>query len=142
MGTGHEPVLTITYELEGETVTKDSTFTAELEPEWAPITLLNGSNRTTGDNPMAYRRIGNHVFLRGTINMTYSGTQKDICNLPFPTSGNHDVFAKCAGANIASLIVRYGSNKLILGSIVAVSNGANQTDFSGWLDCTVDYWTD
>lgn len=115
-----------------------------VDPEWTVLELENGftTQDTSVYKPLSYRKIGNHVFIRGHVFGTWTGTRKIICYLPYTPSYNHDVWARCAGTNIAGLLFSAPEVSLSIYSIYALSNGALVTTFSGAIDCFCDYWTD
>lgn len=143
-GTGYAPVLTITYEIAGETVTAQSTFDRDniKDPDWTFITPINGTTPGSyGNGALRWRREGNHVFVAGCVNVAWSAAL-EICELPyFPLYSNQSYFVVCNGANIACVDVKT-NGQLWLEWVRRISDGAYATTFSGWVDINLDFWTD
>ena len=143
-GTGYEPVLTVTYEIAGQTVTKQSTFshTGAVEPEWKGITLTNGTSPGSyGNGALRVRKIGNRVSVVGGVNIAWSASTK-VCDLPYaPKYSNQYYLQACSGGNVARVFVTT-AGVLQIEWIRNLADGVNQTSFNAWVDLNLDFWTD
>lgn len=146
VGSGFEPFLSFTYELAGQTVTKDSTFTRdnENEPEWSLIDPTNGTTSDTsyGNGKLRYRKIGNHIYVAGGVTIAWTGAAKTICTLPFaPAFANQGWFKSASGDAVIRIYV--GTNgALVLEWVKSLVNAATITNYNSWIDCNIDFWID
>lgn len=118
--------------------------------EWKSLTLKNNfENKGFEANQLEYRKIGNHVYIRGSVkfpdNATWTGSAIQVADLPTiiaPKKGNHYSMNACDGARIARVIVT-ATGGLSIEWIRRLTDGANDTTTTGlWASMNVDYWVD
>lgn len=112
------------------------------DPAWNYLSLSLGS--TPGDygaGRMRYKKIGNHVFIAGSVNVT-PGTDIVLCNIPDgyrPATGTATVINPCQGSRIARIAV-YANGNFRLEWVKNLSDGSNYTSGPVWVECSIDYW--
>lgn len=120
-----------------------------VDKNWTALELLNNfQNKGYEANQLEYRKIGNHVYIRGAVNFpdssTWSGSSILVANLPSsikPTKGNHYELNACGGARIARVIAT--TNGLSIEWIRKLSDGSNDTSTTGlWVSMNMDYFID
>lgn len=115
------------------------------QTNWIELTPADGVTTpgTYGNGVLRYRAEGKHVYVAGSINAAWDGTNnKLIATLPEgyrPTGGYSYFFVPTSGANLSRFFVKtdgaiYLEWKRTLG-------GSSNTD-SGWFDLNMDFWTD
>lgn len=118
--------------------------------EWKALTLKNNfENKEFEANQLEYRKIGNHVYIRGSVkfpdNATWTGSAIQVADLPTiiaPKKGNHYSMNACDGARIARVIAT-ATGGLSIEWIRRLTDGANDTTTNGlWVSMNVDYWVD
>ena len=118
--------------------------------EWKALTLKNNfENKGFEANQLEYRKIGNHVYIRGSVkfpdNATWTGSAIQVADLPTiiaPKKGNHYSINACDGARIARVIAT-ATGGLSIEWIRRLTDGANDTTTTGlWVSMNVDYWVD
>lgn len=118
--------------------------------EWKALTLKNNfENKGFEANQLEYRKIGNHVYIRGSVkfpdNATWTGSAIQVADLPTiiaPQKGNHYSMNACDGARIARVIAT-ATGGLSIEWIRRLTDGANDTTTTGlWVSMNVDYWVD
>lgn len=118
--------------------------------EWKALTLKNNfENKGFEANQLEYRKIGNHVYIRGSVkfpdNTTWTGSAIQVADLPTiiaPKKGNHYSMNACDGARIARVIAT-ATGGLSIEWIRRLTDGANDTTTTGlWVSMNVDYWVD
>lgn len=118
--------------------------------EWKALTLKNNfENKGFEANQLEYRKIGNHVYIRGSVkfpdNATWTGSAIQVADLPTiiaPKKGNHYSMNACDGARIARVIAT-ATGGLSIEWIRRLTDGANDTTTTGlWVSMNVDYWID
>lgn len=118
--------------------------------EWKALTLKNNfENKEFEANQLEYRKIGNHVYIRGSVkfpdNATWTGSAIQVADLPTiiaPKKGNHYSMNACDGARIARVIAT-ATGGLSIEWIRKLTDGANDTTTTGlWVSMNVDYWVD
>lgn len=118
--------------------------------EWKALTLKNNfENKEFEANQLEYRKIGNHVYIRGSVkfpdNATWTGSAIQVADLPTiiaPKKGDHYSMNVCDGARIARVIAT-ATGGLSIEWIRRLTDGANDTTTTGlWVSMNVDYWVD
>ena len=118
--------------------------------EWKALTLKNNfENKGFEANQLEYRKIGNHVYIRGSVKFpddaTWTGSAIQVADLPTiiaPKKGNHYSMNACGGARIARVIAT-ATGGLSIEWIRKLTDGANDTTTTGlWVSMNVDYWVD
>ena len=118
--------------------------------EWKALTLKNNfENKGFEANQLEYRKIGNHVYIRGSVkfpdNATWTGSAIQVADLPTiiaPKKRNHYSINACDGARIARVIAT-ATGGLSIEWIRRLTDGANDTTTTGlWVSMNVDYWVD
>ena len=115
-------------------------------PDATYFTLTNGAAPTSnyGNGNLRWRKIGKHVFLSGGVNVKYNGSNIILATLPSeaaPVYGNVYSLRACAGSNIVRFAVSTNGN-VYVSWIKNLTNGANNTTDTVWIDCNFDYWID
>lgn len=122
-----------------------SAYYVPVQTNWIELTPADGVTTpgTYGNGVLRYRAEGKHVYVAGSINAAWDGTNnKLIATLPEgyrPTGGYSYFFVPTSGANLSRFFVKtdgaiYLEWKRTLG-------GSSNTD-SGWFDLNMDFWTD
>lgn len=118
--------------------------------EWTALTLLNDFEvKNFEAEQLEYRRIGNHVYIRGAVKfpdgVAWSGSAIPVANLPTiikPTKGNHYSMNACDGSRIAKVIAT-ASDGLSIEWIRKLTDGTPDTTGTGiWVSMNMDYWVD
>ena len=118
--------------------------------EWKSLTLKNNfENKGFEANQLEYRKIGNHVYIRGSVKFSddtaWTGSAIQVADLPTiiaPKKGNHYSMNACDGARIARVIAT-ATGGLSIEWIRRLTDGANDTTTTGlWVSMNVDYWVD
>lgn len=115
---------------------------ASSEPAWNYVTLSKGSTPGSyGAGRMRYMKMGNHVFVAGSVNVT-PGTNITLFTLPVgyrPTSGTATVIRPCSGTRVARIAVTTDGS-FNLEWVKNISDGSSYTSASIWVECSIDFW--
>lgn len=114
-----------------------------LEGAWVPITPTNGTTPGGVGGALRYRKIGNHVYIIGTVNISASSDSSVcICTMPEGLRPLYNTYKLVAvgSQRIGRLYITNNGN-LNLEWIVTIKDGASYTK-ENWVDCTFDYWLD
>lgn len=114
---------------------------------WQPLQFQNGVTQNMGElaNAAKYRKIRNKVYVIGTVDCTYNGSDPSVITvLPVdyrPTSINSvSTFAEADGSKIASIqILKDGS--VSIQRVIDLSNGTMYTG-STWIDMNIEFFID
>ena len=113
------------------------------EPAWNYASLSLGSTPGSyGAGRMRYMKMGNHVFVAGSVNVK-PGVNITLFTLPAgyrPTSGTATVIRPCSGSRIARIAVTT-SGAFNLEWVKNLSDGSYYTSDSLWVECSIDFWT-
>ena len=105
--------------------------------EGISISSVNGINQTP-----QYRKVGNHVFIRGHVSVTWDGTNViKVAQLPAKPLKNVYKFTTLNGASIGRIYAD-SLGWLVIEWIKWIPDGASQTETKAWLSLDIDYWTD
>ncbi len=110
---------------------------------WKNLTLATGVKEGTLCGTPQYRKIGNHVFIRGSISFTLSDSTFIFATLPETYRPKNIIYRMCStgGNRIARLGVRADGSMFI--DWIFNLNGT--TKFTGsitWLDINIDFFID
>ena len=112
------------------------------EPAWNYASLSLGSTPGSyGAGRMRYKKIGNHVFIAGSVNVT-PGSNIVLCNIPAgyrPSAGTATVINSCQGSCVARIAV-YANGDFRLEWVANLSDGSFYTSGTVWVECSIDYW--
>ncbi len=112
------------------------------EPAWNYVTLSKGSTPGSyGAGRMRYMKMGNHVFVAGSVNVT-PGTNVTLFTLPAgyrPTSGTATVIRPCSGTRVARIAVTTDGS-FNLEWVKNLTDGSSYTSGSLWVECSIDFW--
>lgn len=117
-----------------------------VDKSWTALTLAPGFTQGSyGRTTLAYRRIGNHVYIAGSVKKTaaFSGNTV-VAKLPTAIVPAKNMYrmAACMGARIARIIAHSDGN-LRIEWVKDLSTGNDNTTTTGiWVDMTIDYWLD
>lgn len=113
-----------------------------LEPAWIYPTLANGTTPGTVGGKLRYRKMGNHVYVAGSVQITPADSAIEICTMPegYRPTGNTYKLAAMGGERIARIYINT-SGKLMLEWAIDISDGGKYKA-NNWVDCAFDYWTD
>ena len=110
---------------------------------WITLPLASGiSASESGRGLPQYRKIGNHIYIRGTVDVTVSDSKVLVATLPSgyrPSRVEYNL-QTCNGARIAQIFVNaYGELK-----IDAVYNLSDGSIYNGdlWVQVVIDYYVD
>lgn len=113
---------------------------------WVDLTL--GKNVTLSTVPSIaqtpqYRKIGNHVFIRGDVSATYDGTNTiNVATLPFKPQKSVYKLTPLNGNNIARIFVNGANGVLYIEWIKRIADGSNETTERTWIQIDIDFWID
>ena len=109
---------------------------------WHYLTLsLGATPGNYGAGRMRYKKIGNHVFIAGSVNVT-PGSNIVLCNIPTgyrPSAGTATVINSCQGSCVARIAV-YANGDFRLEWVANLSDGSFYTSGTVWVECSIDYW--
>lgn len=115
------------------------------EGEWITATLNSGVKATDtglgGFKGIRYRKIGNHVYVIGSVSTTWDGTnQRVLTTLPagYRPKFNHYVFCPLTSSNIARIYMA-SDGKVILEWVKSIANGNNITTELSWVSVNIDF---
>ncbi len=112
---------------------------------WQTLTKASGiSNGNQGGVPQ-YRKIGNHVFLRGMVSFTASSSQVTLATLPANIRPQNLVYKMVAtgGARIGRLVIDSTSGNLAVDWVYRLdATSAITSGTINWFDIEMDYFTD
>ena len=113
------------------------------EPAWNYVTLSKGTTPGSyGAGRMRYMKMGNHVFVAGSVNVT-PGSNVILFQLPQgyrPNAGTATVIRPCSGSRVARVTVAPDGN-FYIEWVKNLSDGSSYTSASIWVECSIDFWT-
>lgn len=114
-----------------------------ITPEWVPLTPTNGTTPGNVGGALRYRKIGNHVYITGTVNLAASSDGSVlIFTMPEGLRPIASVYKIAAvGSQRIGRLYMTAAGNFNLEWIVTIKDGSTYTK-EGWIDCTFDYWTD
>ena len=112
---------------------------------WTDITLESGVTEGSYSGKPQYRKIGNHVYIRGSVAFTATSASKTLFTLPAGCTPPGVVYKMAAtgGTRIARILAN--SNGTFYCDWIYTLNGSGSQISSGaigWLDINMDYWVD
>lgn len=116
------------------------------EGEWHQATLASNVEESTnglgGAKGVQYKKIGNHVFVRGSVILTPNeNSSVHIATLPYaPKFSNYNI-ASCTGSRIGRVFINT-SGQLRVDWVLNVADGSKVTSELSWLDVRIDFWID
>ena len=123
-----------------------SAYYVPVQTNWIELTPADGVTTpgTYGNGVLRYRAEGKHVYVAGSINAAWDGTNnKLIATLPSgyrPANGNCYFLQVRGGQNISRFCV-HTDGGIYIEWVKNLSDGSNNTG-SGWFDLNMDFWTD
>lgn len=121
--------------LEMQLVTDDS--------GWIDATMSSGVTPIASGSQIQYRKIGNHVFVRGLVTFTMGSAAFNLATLPadYRPQKNTYIYSPCQGARIAQIFVN-SSGAVSCDYIINLSDGSTYTGEIGWAQTVIDYFID
>lgn len=113
---------------------------------WLTLPLASGiSAAATGAGTPRYRRIGTHVYIRGSVTFTVPASgSTTLATLPadvyYPSAAKYDLMA-CDNNRMAQNHINT-SGQVICDYIVNVNDGSRFSGVIEWADITMDFFTD
>lgn len=112
---------------------------------WKNLTLSSGViAASTGAGTPQYRKIGNHVFVRGSVSYDVSASDsKTIATLPTgfrPNKVPYDITA-CANNRLGQKHIN-SSGGVVVDYVVNVADGSRYSGTIDWLDISMDFFVD
>ena len=123
-----------------------SAYYVPAQTNWIELTPADGVTTPGeyGNGVLRYRAEGKHVYVAGSINAAWDGTNnKLIATLPSgyrPANGNCYFLQVRGGQNISRFCV-HTDGGIYIEWVKNLSDGSNNTG-SGWFDLNMDFWTD
>ena len=123
-----------------------SAYYIPAQTNWIELAPADGVTTpgTYGNGVLRYRAEGKHVYVAGSINAAWDGTNnKLIATLPSgyrPANGNCYFLQVRGGQNVARVFIKT-SGEIYIEWVKSLSDGSNNTG-SGWFDLNMDFWTD
>ena len=123
-----------------------SAYYVPVQTNWIQLTPADGVTTPGehGNGALRYRAEGKHVYLAGSVNVAWDGTNnKLIATLPSgyrPANGNCYFLQVRGGQNISRFCV-HTDGGIYIEWVKNLSDGSNNTG-SGWFDLNMDFWTD
>ena len=123
-----------------------NTYFIPVQTDWIQLTPADGVTTPGeyGNGVLRYRAEGKHVYVAGSINAAWDGTNnKLIATLPSgyrPANGNCYFLQPRGGQNIARVFINT-SGEIYIEWVKSLYDQSNNTG-SGWFDLHMDFWTD
>ena len=118
------------------------------ELDWKTATLaanISEGSGLGGTKGIKYKKVGNHVYVKGSIKCTWDGTNSLLLTtLPSdyrPTGYNLYFFQPLGGNNIARTYIS-SAGQIYLEWIKALSDGSSKTSENAWVEINMDFFTD
>ena len=113
---------------------------------WISVPLASGVQEAQaelgGTYGIKYRKIGNHVFIKGCISLTGgSGAQISATPLPYGPASNVYSFVPLGGSNVARIYVKPDGH-IRFEWAKKLSDGSDITGTISWLEIDLDFFTD
>ena len=114
----------------------------EVNPRWQLLPVASGIttpySARYGGGELKIGRVGNHVYITGSISGKSGAT---IATLPtgfWPLDGNKYFLKACTGARVARIMVTTAG---VMGiEWVRLMKDATEYTTATWVDCNIDYW--
>ena len=114
-----------------------------LMPEWIYPEVINGVTPGNVGSTLRYRKIGQHVYFAGSVQITGSSTNSIIiCNVPeeYRPIASFYKLVPVGGERLARIYMSVGGN-LTLEWAINIKDASRYTT-NNWIDLTFDYWVD
>lgn len=124
-----------------------SAYYIPAQTDWIELTPADGVTTpgTHGNGALRYRAEGKHVYLAGSVNVAWDGTNnKLIATLPSgyrPSQGDAVHSFQVTGGNKIARIYVAPTGEIYLEWNRNLSDGSSATD-NNWLEVNMDFWTD
>ena len=124
-----------------------SAYYVPVQTDWIELTPADGVTTpgTHGNGALRYRAEGKHVYLAGSVNAAWDGTNnKLIATLPSgyrPSQGDAVHSFQVTGGNKIARIYVAPTGEIYLEWKRNLSDGSSATD-DNWLELNMDFWTD
>ena len=116
---------------------------ADSDVAWNYLDLiLSTTPGNYGAGRMRYKKVGNHVFIAGSVNVT-PGSNVILFQLPQgyrPNAGTATVIRPCSGSRVARVTVAPDGN-FYIEWVKNLSDGSSYASTSIWVECSIDFWT-
>lgn len=117
----------------------------EEDTGWVDAELEDGVTASTsgygGACGIQYRKIGNHVYVRGSVITTYAGSTVSLTKLPYAPIYRPYRLGPLNGTRMSRIYVN-SSGYVCLEWIANVSDGSYYTSTPSWLAIDIDFFTD
>ena len=117
---------------------------SELGVTWIELTPASGvtspNSNLYGGGALCIGKVGNHVFIRGSVLAKSGALLTTVPEGYRPTDGNHYKLVPCGGARIARVYVNWAGSFYL--EWVRNLNGGGEYTTAVWVDCNFDYWID
>lgn len=124
-----------------------SAYYVPVQTNWIELTPADGVTTPGehGNGALRYRAEGKHVYLAGSVNVAWDGTNnKLIATLPSgyrPSQGDAVHSFQATGGNKIARIYVAPTGEIYLEWKRNLSDGSSATD-NNWLEVNMDFWTD
>lgn len=124
-----------------------SAYYVPVQTDWIELTPADGVTTPGehGNGALRYRAEGKHVYLAGSVNVAWDGTNnKLIATLPSgyrPSQGDAVHSFQVTGGNKIARIYVAPTGEIYLEWKRNLSDGSSATD-NNWLEVNMDFWTD
>ena len=114
--------------------------------EYTPEMLTGVDTPGSLGGSLVFRRVGNMVFISGTIKFTVAATTREICDVPdsFMPSDRITWIAAVTGSRIARLYINRraadDTGVLVLEWVKTVNSTSSVSETFVWVDCGYTYW--
>lgn len=112
---------------------------------WKNLTLKDGvavSTVTLLNQTPQYRKVGNHVFIRGHVSATWDGANNiPIATVPYKPLKHTYKLVPLNGTNIARIFV-HSDGVMAIEWIKKIADGTNETTAKTWIQIDIDFWVD
>lgn len=110
---------------------------------WIDAEMSSGVSAISTGSQIQYRKIGNHVFVRGLVTFTMGSAALNLAALPadYRPQKNTYIYSPCQGARIAQIFVN-SSGALSCDYIINLADGSTYTGEIGWAQTVIDYFID
>lgn len=113
--------------------------------EYTPEMLTGVDTPGSLGGALVFRRVGNMVFVTGTIKLTSASTGLEVCDVPnaFMPTERITWIAAVTGSRIARLYIHRRADDtgvLVLEWVKGLSSTSNVSEAFTWIDCGITYW--
>jgi hypothetical protein len=128
-------------ERNGNTATKEKVVS---EGAWKSITLNSGITEATsgGNRPLAYRKVGNHVYITGSISFTASSSAITVFTIPSGYRPKQGVVLWAVASSNFARIQMYSNGQFKVDAVYDQAGNKLTSGTVSWCSIQMDYFVD